>query len=78
TGAGGSIGSELCRQILRFRPAQLIAYDLYEFAIYRLTEEVNERFPGVSVIPVIGDAKDSLLLDQVMSRHTPHIVFHAA
>lgn len=78
TGAGGSIGSELCRQILRFRPAQLIAYDLSEFAIYRLTEEVNERFPGVSVIPVIGDAKDSLLLDQVMSRHTPHIVFHPA
>ncbi|RAS23131.1 polysaccharide biosynthesis protein [Paraburkholderia bryophila] len=78
TGAGGSIGSELCRQILRFQPAQLIAYDLSEFAIYRLTEELHERFPGVPVIPVIGDAKDSLLLDQVMSRHTPHIVFHAA
>ncbi|CAG4904839.1 polysaccharide biosynthesis protein [Paraburkholderia gardini] len=78
TGAGGSIGSELCRQILRFEPAQLIAYDLSEYAMYRLTEELHERFPDVSVIPVIGDAKDSLLLDQVMSRHTPHIVFHAA
>ncbi|MDR8401566.1 polysaccharide biosynthesis protein [Paraburkholderia sp. USG1] len=78
TGAGGSIGSELCRQILRFQPAQLIAYDLSEYAIYRLTEELHERFSGLSVIPVIGDAKDSLLLDQVMSRHTPHIVFHAA
>ncbi|CAD6540346.1 UDP-N-acetyl-alpha-D-glucosamine C6 dehydratase [Paraburkholderia kirstenboschensis] len=78
TGAGGSIGSELCRQILRFEPAQLVAFDLSEYAMYRLTEELHERFPGLSVIPVIGDAKDSLLLDQVLSRFTPHILFHAA
>jgi FlaA1/EpsC-like NDP-sugar epimerase len=78
TGAGGSIGSELCRQILRFAPAQLVAFDLSEFAMYRLTEELQERFPELSVIPVIGDAKDSLLLDQVLSRYMPHIVFHAA
>ncbi|KVP42754.1 polysaccharide biosynthesis protein [Burkholderia ubonensis] len=78
TGAGGSIGSELCRQILHFSPAQLVAFDLSEYAIYRLTEELRERFPGQSVVPIIGDAKDSLLLDQVMSRHAPHIVFHAA
>lgn len=78
TGAGGSIGSELCRQILRFEPAQLIAFDLSEYAMYRLTEELSERFPNLSVIPVIGDTKDSLLLDQVMLRHPPHIVFHAA
>ncbi|MCC8391794.1 polysaccharide biosynthesis protein [Paraburkholderia sp. MMS20-SJTR3] len=78
TGAGGSIGSELCRQILRFGPAQLIALDLSEYAMYRLLEELQERFPGVAIVPVVGDAKDSLLLDQVMSRHTPHIVYHAA
>ncbi|SEA62188.1 polysaccharide biosynthesis protein [Paraburkholderia sartisoli] len=78
TGAGGSIGSELCRQILRFEPAQLIAFDLSEYAMYLLTEELSERFPNLPVIPVIGDTKDSLLLDQVMSCHTPHIVFHAA
>ncbi|MFL9865260.1 nucleoside-diphosphate sugar epimerase/dehydratase [Paraburkholderia fungorum] len=78
TGAGGSIGSELCRQILRFEPAQLIAFDLSEYAMYKLTEELRERFPGLPVIPVIGDAKDSLLLDQVLSRHAPHILFHAA
>ncbi|MCP3720352.1 nucleoside-diphosphate sugar epimerase/dehydratase [Paraburkholderia sp. CNPSo 3281] len=78
TGAGGSIGSELCRQILRFAPAQLVALDLSEYAMYRLTEEIRERFPDLSVVPVIGDAKDALLLDQVMSRYTPHIVFHAA
>ncbi|SAK76332.1 polysaccharide biosynthesis protein CapD [Caballeronia temeraria] len=78
TGAGGSIGSELCRQILRFSPAQLVAYDLSEYAMYRLIEELHEKFPECSVIPVVGDAKDSLLLDQTMARFTPHIVFHAA
>jgi FlaA1/EpsC-like NDP-sugar epimerase len=78
TGAGGSIGSELCRQILRFEPAQLIAFDISEFATYQLTEELHERFPTVPLIPVVGDAKDSLLLDEVISRHTPHILFHAA
>ena len=49
-----------------------------EFSIYRLNEELRSRYPGVSVVPIIGDVKDSLLLDQVMSRHSPHIVFHAA
>ncbi|WP_321906033.1 polysaccharide biosynthesis protein [Paraburkholderia tropica] len=78
TGAGGSIGSELCRQILRFAPAQLVALDLSEFAMYKLTEEIRERFPELSVVPIVGDAKDSLLLDQVLARYTPHIVFHAA
>ncbi|VVE01415.1 polysaccharide biosynthesis protein [Pandoraea anhela] len=78
TGAGGSIGSELCRQITRFEPAQLIAYDQSEYAMYRLTEELRERFPHLPVVPVIGDAKDSLLLDHVMSRFKPHILFHAA
>lgn len=78
TGAGGSIGSELCRQILRFSPTELIAYDHSEYAMYRLTEELHERYPGISVIPVIGDTKDSLLLDQTMSRFAPHILFHAA
>ncbi|WP_175815398.1 nucleoside-diphosphate sugar epimerase/dehydratase [Burkholderia diffusa] len=78
TGAGGSIGSELCRQILRFSPVQLIAFDLSEYAMYRLTEELRERFPDQQVVPIIGDAKDLLLLDQLMSRYAPHIVFHAA
>ncbi|MEX3954892.1 polysaccharide biosynthesis protein [Trinickia sp. EG282A] len=78
TGAGGSIGSELCRQILRFAPAQLVALDSSEYAMYRLVEELRERFPELSVVPIIGDAKDSLLLDQIMSRYVPHIVYHAA
>ncbi|MGF6611001.1 FlaA1/EpsC-like NDP-sugar epimerase [Paraburkholderia sp. WSM4175] len=78
TGAGGSIGSELCRQILRFVPAQLVALDVSEYAIYRLNEELREHFAELSVVPMVGDTKDSVLLDQIMSRFTPHIVFHAA
>jgi FlaA1/EpsC-like NDP-sugar epimerase len=78
TGAGGSIGSELCRQILRFGPVQLVAFDVSEFSIYRLNEELCDKYPKVSVVPIIGDVKDSLLLDQVMARYSPHIVFHAA
>ncbi|WP_233862485.1 polysaccharide biosynthesis protein [Paraburkholderia adhaesiva] len=78
TGAGGSIGSELCRQILRFSPVQLVALDVSEYAMYRLTEEIRERFPDLAVVPIVGDAKDALLLDQIMARYTPHIVFHAA
>ncbi len=78
TGAGGSIGSELCRQILRFAPAQLIAFEISEYAMYTLTEELRDKFPRLSVVPIIGDAKDSLLLDQVMQHYAPYIVFHAA
>jgi FlaA1/EpsC-like NDP-sugar epimerase len=78
TGAGGSIGSELCRQIQRFAPAQLVAYDSSEYAMYRLLEDLRERFPELPVVPVVGDVKDSLLLDQIMGKYTPHIVFHAA
>ncbi|KAG0187763.1 hypothetical protein DFQ28_005848 [Apophysomyces sp. BC1034] len=78
TGAGGSIGSELCWQILRFSPAQLVALDLSEYAMYQLNEELRSTYPEVSFKPVVGDAKDSLLLDQLMLRYAPHIVFHAA
>ncbi|WP_321814299.1 MULTISPECIES: nucleoside-diphosphate sugar epimerase/dehydratase [unclassified Paraburkholderia] len=78
TGAGGSIGSELCRQILTFAPAQLIAFDLSEFALYRLNEELRASFPDVAVVPTIGDVKDALLVDKVMQSYRPHIVFHAA
>lgn len=78
TGAGGSIGSELCRQILRFAPAQLIAFDVSEYAIYRLTEELRENDAEVPLISIVGDVKDMLRVEDVMERYAPHIVFHAA
>ncbi|WP_216797369.1 polysaccharide biosynthesis protein [Candidatus Vallotia tarda] len=78
SGAGGSIGSELCRQILRFSPMQLVAVDISEYAIYRLNEELCDQYPGVSFISILGDAKDSIFIEQVMSFYAPQIVFHAA
>jgi len=78
TGAGGSIGAELCRQILRFVPAQLIAFDVSEYAIYRLTEELRENEADVPLISIVGDVKDTLRVEDVMARYSPHIVFHAA
>lgn len=78
TGAGGSIGSELCRQILKFSPSLLVAYDFSEFSIYRLGEELLDNPQGVQLVQVIGDVRDTLLLESTMSEHRPDIVFHAA
>lgn len=78
TGAGGSIGSELCRQIARFLPALLVAIELSEYALYQLCEEFLEKFPDTRLIPMAGDVKDPIFLNHVMGRYAPSIVFHAA
>ncbi len=78
TGAGGSIGSELCRQIAAFSPRRLVAFELSEFALYQLTEEFGESFPGLDLIALAGDVKDVPLLEDVMGRFSPTLVFHAA
>ena len=78
TGAGGSIGAELCRQIVRFAPARLVLFDLSEFALYAIEQEFRDRHPGVAVAAAIGDAKDELRVKEVFARHAPQIVFHAA
>ena len=78
TGAGGSIGSELCRQIARFRPRQLILFELNEFALYGIEQEFSERHPGLGVVAAIGDAKDAARVTQLFTQHRPDVVFHAA
>ena len=78
TGAGGSIGSELCRQIARFRPRRLVMLEQSEFALYRMEQEFAERFSDVSVTCVIGDVKDRARIEAIMAAHRPRIVFHAA
>jgi FlaA1/EpsC-like NDP-sugar epimerase len=78
TGAGGSIGSELCRQVARFRPRVLILFELNEFALYRIEQEFAERHPGLGVVAAIGDAKDAARVAQIFSQHRPDVVFHAA
>lgn len=78
TGAGGSIGSELCRQIAKFSPTSLVLYELNEFSIYRIEQEFLERFPNIRIACAIGDVKCRPRLDQVMAQYRPAIVFHAA
>jgi FlaA1/EpsC-like NDP-sugar epimerase len=78
TGAGGSIGSELCRQIVRYDPARLVLLDLSEFALYAIEQEFRDRFPGVAVSPQIADAKSASRVGDLFDRYRPELVFHAA
>lgn len=78
TGAGGSIGSELCRQLCKFNPAVLVLLEQAENALYQIHRELSERFPAVRSLPVICDICDSKRLDQAFAQHRPSIVFHAA
>jgi len=78
TGAGGSIGAELCRQVARFNPGRLVMLEQNEFALYAIEQEFSARQPGTPVTPVIGDVKDAARIDQVMRAHRPSVIFHAA
>ncbi len=78
SGAGGSIGSELCRQITKFNPARLIFFELNEFALYSIEQEFRSKFPNMAMAFVIGDVKDQARLAQTFSQYRPAAVFHAA
>ena len=78
TGAGGSIGSELCRQIAGFKPGLLVFFELSEFALYGIEQEFSQRFPELVVACVIGDVRDEARLAQVFGGYRPDLVFHAA
>ena len=78
TGAGGSIGGELCRQIARYAPSRLVLFELSEFALYAIEQEFSDRFPRVAVSAVIGDAKSAARVGEAFARLRPQLVFHAA
>ncbi len=78
TGAGGSIGSELCRQILSQDPAHLVLFDHSEYALYAIEHELQVRFPGSSVSSCLGSVCDSALLSQVINCHRTDTIYHAA
>jgi FlaA1/EpsC-like NDP-sugar epimerase len=78
TGAGGSIGSELCRQIARFGPERIVLFDHNENDVYFLVVEFKTKYPSVNFKTVIGDIRDVGLLKSVFSRYKPQVVFHAA
>ena len=78
TGAGGSIGSELCRQIAKFAPSRLVLFEQSEFNLYQIEQEFLELFPAVPVVCVIGDVKNHERVNSVFTRFKPQLVFHAA
>lgn len=78
TGAGGSIGSELTRQIASFLPAQLIILENSEFNLYQIASEISDRFPTVPHNALLGDVRDSARIHAVFESYAPELVFHAA
>jgi FlaA1/EpsC-like NDP-sugar epimerase len=78
TGAGGSIGSELSRQIAKFAPSKLVLFELSEYALYQVEQEFREQFPHLPIVCAIGDVKDESRVNGVFALHRPRIVFHAA
>ena len=78
TGAGGSIGSELCRQIIKYNPAKLVLFDRYENSTFEVDNELRAMWHNITLATVIGDIQDVSQLEHTFSRHKPQIVFHAA
>ena len=79
TGGGGSIGSELCRQIIRYRPRQLLIFDIYENCAYELEMELRNKYGrDLPIVTLIGSIRDKRRLDEVFETYHPSVVFHAA
>ena len=78
TGAGGSIGSELCRQIVRFAPRQLILFDSSEPNLYAIQMELKHRITFMDYVTILGGIQDADLVDRVLSHYQPAVIFHAA
>ena len=78
TGAGGSIGSELCRQIVKFKPNTIICFDISEYALYQIEEEFIRSSINIKLIYLVGDVKDNLRLENILQKYKPSLVFHAA
>lgn len=78
TGAGGSIGSELCRQIAQYKPESLILFEQYENSLHALLLELRSAFPHVGVLPVVGDVTMPDRVEEIFRQTGPDLVFHAA
>jgi len=80
TGAGGSIGSEICRQVMKFTPAKIILVGHGEFSIYSIDMELKQKYgdSGIEIMPVIGDVQDRDRMFEIVEKHQPRIIYHAA
>ncbi len=78
TGAGGSIGSELCRQIVKYNPSKLVMLDIYENNLYNIELELKSQYPHINIEAIIGSVRDVKRLEKVFEEYKPYLVFHAA
>lgn len=78
TGAGGSIGSELCRQLARYGPSRLVLFELSELALYQIEQQLSESHPHLPLVRLVGDVKDAAQIEQACANYRPQVVFHAA
>jgi FlaA1/EpsC-like NDP-sugar epimerase len=78
TGAAGSIGSELCRQVARFNPACLVAFDQAESDLFRIENELRERYPELDLVVALGNIRDTDRISEVLHQHKVESIFHAA
>lgn len=78
TGAAGSIGSELCRQLAVFRPSTIVAYEINETALFFIEREMQEKFKDVQFVPCIGSVQNAQRLSEVLKTYAPSVVYHAA
>jgi FlaA1/EpsC-like NDP-sugar epimerase len=78
TGAAGSIGSELCRQIARFNPAGIVGFEIAESPLFEIDRDMRQAFPAIPFYPEMGSIQNRARLDEVLHRHSPSIVYHAA
>ncbi|MDR0513781.1 MAG: polysaccharide biosynthesis protein [Coriobacteriaceae bacterium] len=78
TGGGGSIGSELCRQLCRVAPARIVVFDIYENDAYMLEQELKADYDDIEIVVEIGSVCDERRIDEVFARYRPGVVFHAA
>lgn len=78
SGAGGSIGSEICRQVATFEPRKLILFDHSEFALYQIEQEFRGRIPQLEIVCAVGDVKSRARVRQLLREHRPSVIFHAA
>ncbi len=78
TGGGGSIGSELCRQIVKYHPQKLVMVDIYENTLYDIEQELKANYPKIEIDAIVASVRDKKRLDEIFETYQPYLVFHAA
>lgn len=78
TGGGGSIGSELCRQIIKFKPQRLVIVDIYENNLYDIEQELKFNYPKIQIDAIVASVREKERLNEIFAEYKPYLVFHAA